>query len=47
MRIVRVGIKRVVALKRYHLDNLSIDLFKKAGVRLEVIDNKIEEYENQ
>jgi dCMP deaminase len=47
MRIVRVGIKRVVALKRYHLDSLSIDLFKKAGVRLEVIDNKIEEYENQ
>jgi len=47
MRIVRVGIKRVVAQKRYHADELSVKLFKDAGVELIVVDNATEEYKNQ
>ncbi len=47
MRIVRVGIKRVVALKRYHADSQSRELFKNANVELTVIDDTLEEYKNQ
>jgi len=47
MRIVRVGMKRVVAQKRYHADELSVKLFKDAGVELQVMDNTTEEYKNQ
>ena len=47
MRIVRVGIKRVVAQKRYHADELSMELFKNAGVEVVIIDNSIEEYSRQ
>ena len=47
MRIVRVGIKRVVAMKRYHADALSLKLFRDAEVNLVVIDNAVEEYTNQ
>jgi len=47
MRIVRVGIKRVVAQKRYHADKQSLELFKNAGVELFVVDDTIEEYKRQ
>src|SRR3989344_1948994 len=47
MRIVRVGIKRVVAQKRYHADGLSRELFNNAGVELVVIDDTHEQYKNQ
>lgn len=47
MRIVRVGLKRVVAQKRYHADALSVKLFEDAGVDLIVIDDNLEEYKNQ
>lgn len=47
MRIVRVGIKKVVAQKRYHADELSLKLFNSAGVELVVIDNVAEEYKQQ
>jgi len=47
MRIIRVGIKRVVAQKRYHADTQAIDLFKRAGVELVVLDNTNEYYANQ
>jgi len=47
MRIVRVGIKRVVAQKRYHADQMSIKLFRDAEVNLVIMDNTIEEYSNQ
>jgi len=47
MRIVRVGIKRVVAQKRYHADRLSIELFKSAGVKISIVDNTIEKYARQ
>ena len=47
MRIVRVGIKRVVAQKRYHADKLSLELFKDAGVELVVVNDTVEKYGNQ
>lgn len=47
MRIVRVGIKRVVAQKRYHADNMTPDLFKSAGTELVVINNEVEKYDRQ
>lgn len=47
MRIIRVGIKRIVAQKRYHADNLSLGLFKSAGIELSVLDDTVEEYERQ
>jgi len=46
-RIVRVGIKRVVAQKRYHSDEASRRLFKNAGVKLEILDDILEKYDKQ
>ena len=46
-RIVRVGIKRVVAQKKYHSDRDSRKLFKNADVRLEILDESLEEYDKQ
>lgn len=45
--IVSVGIKRVVAKKRYHADEPSVKLFKDAGIQFEVLQNEVEQYENQ
>lgn len=47
MRIVRVGIKRVVVQKRYHADKLSLELFDSANVELKIIENDITEYKDQ
>jgi dCMP deaminase len=47
MRIVRVGIKRVVSQKKYHADALSRKMFKDAGVELLVIDDTLEQYSKQ
>lgn len=47
MRIVRVGIKKVVAQKRYHADVQAFDLLNKAGVQMIVVDNTNEHYANQ
>ena len=47
MRIVRVGVKRVVAQKRYHADKQSLELFKSAGVKISIIDDTIEKYARQ
>lgn len=47
MRIVRVGIKRLVAQKRYHADISSMELFSNAGVQVVVVDGAVEQYENQ
>jgi len=47
MAIVRVGIVRVVARRRYHAEALSIELFKNAGVQLDILEDKVEEYEKQ
>jgi len=46
-RITRVGIRRVVAQKKYHADEQSRQLFKDAEVKLVVIDDALEEYESQ
>lgn len=46
-RIVRVGIKRVVAQKRYHADEASRRLFKNAGVRLDILEDTLETYDKQ
>ena len=46
-RITRVGIKRVVAQKKYHADELSRQLFVDAKVKLDVIDDTLEEYKSQ
>jgi len=43
-KIVQVGIKRVVARRRYHADVLSIQLFQEAGVQLKIIEDVFEEY---
>ncbi len=47
MRIVRVGINRVVAQKRYHTDTMSMELFSKAGVAVTVMENTVEQYSRQ
>lgn len=45
--IVSVGIVRVVAKRRYHAERLSLELFRDAQVRLDILENKVEEYKNQ
>ena len=44
---VTAGIKRVVAELDYHASTRSKDIFKKAGVKLEIINKKIESYKDQ
>lgn len=45
--IVNSGIKRVVCVKRYHAAERSREIFKQAGISLEVIMNEEEEYDNK
>lgn len=45
--LVNVGIKRIVCQKRYHAGEDTRNLLKEAGVKLEVLSNKIEKYEEQ
>jgi len=47
MRIARVGIKRVVAQKRYHAGEESIKMLEKVGVKVDIIDNALMEYDKQ
>lgn len=47
MMIINAGIKRVVCEKRYHADKDTIQLFKKAGVGLAIMNDEIEKYERQ
>lgn len=44
---VTAGIKRVVAEKNYHRAEMSKDILKKAGVKLEIINKKVEKYNRQ
>ena len=44
MAIIRVGITRVVAKKRYHSDLRSIEMFRDAGIILDIIQDEVEEY---
>lgn len=45
--IINSGIKRVVAKIRYHADQLTLETFKKAGVKLNILENKLEKYKDQ
>lgn len=47
MLIISVGIARVVCKKRYHAAQDTRELFARAGVRLEVIADEVEQYTNQ
>jgi dCMP deaminase len=47
MIIIGVGIKRVVANKRYHAGQESEEMFKTAGVELVVVNDSVESYTNQ
>jgi len=44
---VTAGIKRIVAENDYHASKRSKEIFKKAGVKLEIINKKIEQYSRQ
>lgn len=44
--IASVGIKRVVSERRYHAAKLTRELFRRAGVKLDVVEDKVETYEN-
>lgn len=45
--IINAGIVRVVALKDYHASKRSKQIFKQAGVKLEIINKKVEQYDRQ
>ncbi|MBR9700866.1 cell division protein DedD [Candidatus Woesearchaeota archaeon] len=45
--IINAGIKRVVAEKRYHADSDSLDFFEKAGVKVDILDDKVVKYKGQ
>jgi len=45
--IINSGIKRVVCEKKYHEGKESEDLFKQAGIILDILNDEIEKYENQ
>jgi len=47
MLIISAGIKKVVALKKYHAAEETRIMFSDAAVELTVIENRIESYENQ
>ncbi|MEX2052100.1 MAG: cytidine/deoxycytidylate deaminase family protein [Candidatus Paceibacterota bacterium] len=44
---ITAGIKRVIADNDYHVSKRSKEILKKAGVKLEIINNKIEKYAKQ
>ncbi|HLC57371.1 MAG TPA: cytidine/deoxycytidylate deaminase family protein [Candidatus Nanoarchaeia archaeon] len=45
--IINSGIKRVVAEKKYHAGQESEELFKKAGIKLDILNQETENYPNQ
>jgi dCMP deaminase len=47
MRIVRVGIKKVVAQMGYHAGEASLDLFNSANVEVKIIDDAVKKYKDQ
>ncbi|MEK7089124.1 MAG: cytidine/deoxycytidylate deaminase family protein [Patescibacteria group bacterium] len=44
---ISAGIKRIVAQNDYHASKRSKEIFKKAGVKLEIINKEFEKYSNQ
>ena len=47
MLIISVGVKRVVAKRKYHAAQETRDMLKEAGIELLVMEDKIESYPNQ
>ncbi len=47
MMIISVGIERVVALRKYHAAGESREMFRAAGVRLDVLEPTTERYADQ
>jgi len=47
MMIISTGIKRVVCMRKYHAAQESREMFKKSGVELVVLEDKVETYSNQ
>ena len=45
--VINAGIKRFVALRDYHTSKRTKEIFKKAGVKLEIIHKEIEKYSRQ
>lgn len=45
--IINAGIERVVCDKDYHASKDTKEIFQKAGVALEIMENEVEKYENQ
>jgi dCMP deaminase len=45
--IVNAGIKRVVSWNKYHGADETQSLFKQCGVKLDIVNNQFEKYENQ
>jgi len=45
--LIQIGIKRIVAKKRYHADQLSMDLFKQAGIEVNILKDEVVKYEKQ
>jgi len=45
--LINAGIKRVVSSKDYHASKRSKEVFKEAGVLLEILNNEVEKYEGQ
>lgn len=47
MLIISVGIKKVVAHKRYHAAQETREMFKMANIEMVVVEDEIEKYDNQ
>jgi dCMP deaminase len=45
--LVSAGIIRIVCQKRYHDDSEAREVFEKAGIELEVLNEEVEKYNNQ
>lgn len=45
--ITQVGIIRVAAMKRYHADKSSVELFQELNIQLNVLEDEVENYERQ
>jgi dCMP deaminase len=47
MLLISVGIKRVVARKRYHAAQETRDMFEAAGIEMAVYEDEVQQYANQ
>lgn len=45
--IINTGIKKVVAEKKYHAGKETEEMFKQAGIELEIFNEEVEKYEDQ